>query len=377
MQSNDGDTRSNGGRELSRRRFVAGGLGVAGALGLSGVLAACGSNPGSTATGNAGAAAAGTGNIDLLGWSYFNAPELDAAGVTATWTPLALATDLYTRTRQPGTFDVAMPGSFQLATMGDLGLVEPLDESRLPNLANVDPDLDLAWARRDGKLYAVPVDLYWSYAVWDKAQTAPVSTFEDLFRPELKGKVGIMDEPVTLFVLAGLLPDYNGQALTEQQLGEVEGMLQRLRPQIGSLYPFGSAPDLFGRREVAVTIHSLPPEVGNVRKAGIDAGAGFYGSYAAMDAWSIITGAKNPDAAYIYMNNSLTPVAQAAMTASTGTSPAVRGVQDQPADVVEFGGVANILQNSNFLEPIPTEGADGVVGNSEMSAAWTRFKESL
>jgi len=361
----------------SRRQFLAGGLGLAGALGLSGLLAACGSGA-VPSSGGAGQAGAGSGTVELLGWSYFDVPTLNSAGVTAKWTPLAAAADLYTKTRRPGTFDLAMPASFQYQTMRDLNLIEPLDESRLPNLANLDPGLDMSWARgADGQLYGVPVDLFWSYVIWDKAQTVQPKTFRDLLTPELKGKVGLMDEPVTLFVLAGLTEGYDGKEITDERLDTIVGMLDQLRPQVGNLHPFGSGQELLARKEIALTIHALPPELGNARAAGVDADAAFFGSYATVDALSIVKGAKNPDAAYVYMNNFLTPTAQEAVTMVTGTAMSVAGGTSQAPDVRMFGGLANILKNSNMLGPVPAEGSGGVAGISEMARVWAQFKESL
>jgi spermidine/putrescine transport system substrate-binding protein len=361
--------------EVSRRRFVAGGLGLAGALSLSSVLAACGTGTGSSASPTSGG---GGSAINVLGWTDYRAPEMDAAGVTANWTPLAQSPDLYTKTRQAGTFDVGMPTSFLFGTMLDLDLVEPLDESRLPNLGNIDPAVDMSWAYRDGKLYMTPLLVYWSYSIWDKTQTTQPRTFEDLFKPELAGKVGLLDDEITMSIIARLSGDYDGAPLTEQKLEEVAGMLKRLRPQIGAVYPFGSSVDLLARREIAVTVHSNLPEIRHVREAGVDAGAGFYGSYAGIDGLCIIKGANNTDAAYTYLNHSLTAPVQLSVTAASGTAVTVKGTDGQASDVVqEFGGVANILKNALVLKPIPAEGSDGVAGFADMSTVWREFKESM
>lgn len=363
---------------VSRRRFLAGGLGVAGALGVSGLLAACGSGSGSTTGAASGSGESGSGTINLLGWTDYRAPEMDEAGVTANWTPLAASPDLYTKTRQAGTFDVAMPTSFLFGTMLDLDLVEPLDKSRLPNLPNIDPALDMSWAYRDGQLYMTPLLVYWSYSIWDKTQTTQPTTFEDLFKPELAGKVGLLDDEITMSIIARLTGNYDGAPFTEQKLEEVADMLQRLRPQIGAIYPFGGSVDLLARKEIAVTVHSNLPEIRNVREAGVDAGAGFYGSYAGVDGLCIIKGSNNTDAAYTYLNHSLTAPVQLAVTEASGTAVTVKGADGQASDVVqEFGGVANILNSSLMLQPIPAEGSDGVAGFADMTTVWREFKESM
>lgn len=271
-----------------------------------------------------------------------------------------------------------MPTSFLFGTMLDLDIVEPLDESRLANIGNIDPALDMSWAYRDGRLHAVPLLTFWSYAIWNKAQTSEPKTIADLMKPELKGKVGLLDDQVTLNIFAKLTGDYDGQPMTEQKFEEVLGILDRLRPQIGSVYSFGSSIDLFSRGEIAVTVHSNLPELRNVRAAGVDAGGAFFGSYAAVDGLCMIKGASNPDAVYAYLDHSLEPAVQAAVTSESETAVTVLGAEDMASDLVrEFGGVSNILKNSLILAPIPAESSDGVVGFSEMSRAWQEFKESL
>lgn len=358
---------------LSRRGLLTGGLGLAGAFSLSGLLAACGSTAETTSVG------AASGAVNVLGWTDYNAPELNVDGISANWTPLTMSSDLYTKTQQAGTFDIGMPTSFLFGTMLDLDLVEPLDEDRLPNLKNIDPGLDMSWARaQDGKLYAVPLLTYWSYAIWDKAVTSQPQTFEDLMKPELKGKVGLLDDQITMNILAALTGDYDGGPFTEEKLDEVLDMLERLRPQVGSVYPFGGSVNLFSRKEISVTIHSNLPEIRHVREAGVDAGAGFFGTYIGVDGLCMIKGAKNPDAVYDYLDHSLTAEVQAAVTAESGTAVTVKGAEDMASDVVtEFGGVSNILENGLILSPIPAESSDGVVGFSEMSQVWQEFKESL
>ena len=90
--------------------------------------------------------------------------------------------------------------------MMDLDRVEPLDESRLPNLANVAPLVSQheSWARGAGnKLYMSPLVLFWIYTIWNKQLTTAPKTFSDLLKPELKGKIGVLDDEVPLFILAG------------------------------------------------------------------------------------------------------------------------------------------------------------------------------
>ena len=89
---------------MSRRQLLRAGMGVAGAFSASGLLAACGSSaPTSSSGGGAskGAASAGSGTINVIGWSDYDAPGLKAPNIKAKWTPLSYTPESTRRPLKP------------------------------------------------------------------------------------------------------------------------------------------------------------------------------------------------------------------------------------------------------------------------------------
>ena len=68
-------------------------------------------------------------------------------------------------------------------------------------------------------------------------------------------------------------------AIVDTADAQTKQLLDQLKPQVQSVYPFGGSPSLFSRGEIAATVHSNLNEIDLVRKAGVDAGAGFFGSF--------------------------------------------------------------------------------------------------
>lgn len=358
---------------FSRRQLLRTGVGAAGAL----ALAACGT--GGSSTGAAAAHAAGTGNINVLGWGNYQVPALDTPGITTKWTELILTSELYTKTAQPGTFDIVNPSVMNVGTMVELNRVQPIDRSRVPNLANTIESFSGAKGLLgpDGNLYALPFQYYFSYSVWNNKQTTQPRTFEDLMRPELKGKLGLLDDSFTLVVI-GMLAGFNTGNFTEQQLEQIKGMLERLKPQVGSVYPFGGSVNLLARGEITMTIHSLADEIKLVREAGVDAGWAYFGSYGGLDTLALAKGAPNADAAYTYLDHMLSAPAQVGLSNTVFEVPVVKGVQDQiTTDIKSLGTLDEMLQRAPVLSSIPAKGSNGMVGFAEWAEVWDAYRASF
>jgi len=356
---------------------------MAGALSLPGLLAACGSDDSTTATGSqggeTGAAASSTasGTVSVLGFANYDLPEFSTDDLKVKWTPLATTSELYTKTAQAGTFDIAQPADVTLATMVELGRLDPMDESRVPNFANLSPAItsDDSSYRIDGKLYGVPMAYYFTYALYDKKQMAKPKVFEDMLAPELKGKIGLADD-IFIMLILGQLAGFNTGVFTEEQFDQIQKMLERLKPQVGTVYPFGADINLLARGEIAMTPHSFLNGIANARKAGIDADWAYFGSYGGLDIFAMVKGAKNPDGAYALIDHVLTDPVQTAMGDKTYSHPVVTGAGESAA-TKEFGSLEEAVKNAPIVGAIPPEGSDGKVGFAEWSQVFQDFKASL
>jgi spermidine/putrescine transport system substrate-binding protein len=353
---------------ISRRQLLQTGMGVAGALAIPGVLA------------SAAAASSKASSINVLMWNNYNVPGMKMPNVKATWTYMAATQDLFTKTAQAGTFDVVNPASVDTVDMVKAGRLQPLDASRIPNLSQVAPAMSAPernWAFVGGKRYAVPLVYYHSYAIWNKKKTTQPKTFNDLLKPELKGKVGVSDDDFWIHVM-GNLAGFKGSLYTHQQLDTIIKMFQKLKPQVGVVYPYGNEPEVLSRGTAWVTPNSLLSEIAAVRHASVDAGAAFFGSYGANDALAIPTGAPNLNAAYAWINNALGVTAQASLAAGA-VNPVNAHVPKSkiPQAVSEFGPLSQQLKHAPIMTNLPSTGSGKYVGLADWDSAWEQIKASL
>ena len=78
-------------------------------------------------------------------------------------------------------------------------LLEPIDESRLPAIADVFPEfLKVEVLRKDGKLYAVPFTWGTLSMVYDPAAAPKPVSWKDALKDEYKGKVALVDDATGL-----------------------------------------------------------------------------------------------------------------------------------------------------------------------------------
>lgn len=134
------------------------------------------------------------------------------------------------RTGGIGHIDVLQPNTTFVQQLASEGLIDPLDESKIPNLAKASPDFvaneNLHF---DGKLYAAPV-VWGTTPMFFKTSAGEVPTdWSALWDPKYKGRVSIRDNAENAITIAAL---YLGEDPYHPDLEKVEKALMELRPQI-------------------------------------------------------------------------------------------------------------------------------------------------
>jgi spermidine/putrescine transport system substrate-binding protein len=94
-------------------------------------------------------------------------------------------------------WDVVFPSGYLIEPMRSFELLAPLDHARLPNLHHLDPafqkpawDPDLRWA----------VPYMWNTTgICYSLQAGDIGAWEDLWQPELQGRITMLDDPVDVF----------------------------------------------------------------------------------------------------------------------------------------------------------------------------------
>lgn len=317
------------GRTTSRlRRNVS-----AGGLVLLGALLGC-STPGSSSTtpeaspsgtpGSAQPTASPTagGTVRLLTWEGYDDPGLVAAfeaatGATVEPTYVGSVDELYTKTKTAGAnFDLVFPDSSAMARYIDEGLIQPIDESLVPNLA----DRLAFWANqeynvRDGRLYGVPFASGSTPLLYDTTvfPTAP-SSWSVLWDEAYKGRIAGLDDSNPMIVITALYLGLDDPFdLSEEEFAMVDDALRKQIALARQYYAgFDEGVTLFSSGEAVVGVSMEPGMYKDINEAG--------GSFAEtipkegaiewVDNGAIPVGAARPDLAHRYLDLALTTEAQ-------------------------------------------------------------------
>ncbi len=223
---------------------------------------------------------------------------------------------MYAQSKLPrGTDDIVCVGAQNGYRVNEAGLVEVLDEQKVPNLKHVHPDL-----RMKGfvpHIYSAQVLVYNPEVVKD-----PPHSLGDLLDPKWKGKVGVVSQGgnqwlimAASLLLSGTTTDFDK---AKEFILKLNANGLRLYPQTDSIAP------AFKSGEIDVSVIWLARSVmwqnGGFPVKGTfpKEGAVLYVSGMAMP-----KNAPDKDAAYKYMNGMLDPSAQQGFAAHMGYLPTV------------------------------------------------------
>lgn len=129
-------------------------------------------------------------------------------------------------------YDVIIPSDYTVHIMAAQNMLEPIDVNQIPNFANVgaefkNPSYD------PGNKYTVPYQ-WGSVAIavnTDKVKK-PITKFADLWDPEFKGKLVVLDDDREIIGMTLLTLGYDKNSTDPKQLEEAKQKLLQLVPNI-------------------------------------------------------------------------------------------------------------------------------------------------
>ena len=189
------------------------------------------------------ARAALSGTLSLCTWpNYHNQSNLDQftkdTGVPIQVTTFGSNEEMLAKLQAGGTgWDVFVPTNYTISTYVKLGLIDPLDLSKLPNF---DPKTNdprfTGEGTVDGKVYAVPKD--WGttgYAVNTKhvkQDMANWKQFWDLAQTDYSGKVTVHYYQLTTIGNALKYHGHSFNSVDPKELAEAEKLLLQVKPHL-------------------------------------------------------------------------------------------------------------------------------------------------
>ena len=300
-----------GGALVPRRRFL---KGAAGAAALAGAGLAL---PGSARALTRGEVEAASGDVNILAWEgYEPAEAFRGLAVEVKRSFMAQNDDTITKTTNPGDFDLMTIFQGQLDALIKLGRIRPMDTSLLAHYDELFPFFrhDPAF-RRDGDVYAVPIAWGPILVCYDEEKTERPESYEDLMRPELKGRIAMVDDAYAGISTFARWAGYEeANRLTPRQLDECIRLAARLKPQLLAIAPsYGEIPAMYKRGEIAASIVDIMNTVALARAEGrkVSATVPREGGISYVDCWELVTGARNPAGAYAVVDATISPRGQA------------------------------------------------------------------
>jgi putative spermidine/putrescine transport system substrate-binding protein len=211
-----------------------------------------------------------------------------------------------------GNVDILCTQAPQAYDLNEAGLLEPLDESKVPNMRHLLPEMRNSYALPH--IFSPQIIIYNTERV-----STPPTSFSDIMSDRFKGKVGLLDNSFIYIVMAAAL----------QKTGDAMNF-DAAKPDLEKLVKDGNrtytVTDAF-----APALRSGEIDVGPVwqartifwQKAGVAVQSAFpkEGSIIYVSSMSVPKNAPNKAAAFAYLNAMLEPSAQRGFADSMGYLP--------------------------------------------------------
>ena len=205
-----------------------------------------------------------------------------------------------------GGYDVTYPASTWVPSFVQDGLIQPIDKSLIPNLANLDPAWQSPGYDTDNA-HSVP-NYWWTtgYA-WNPAKLPKDYTkWADLWDPSLKGHLAMLDDMREVFATAAFQLGLSPNTTDEGELDQILAKLQVQKPLV-RIWTEDDIGDFEGG-QVWITHcwsgdwYQMTSDVPDAKYVIPEEG-----SIRGNDVMVILSGAKHPIAAHLWINYNLDP----------------------------------------------------------------------
>jgi len=284
-----------------------------------------------------------------------------------------------------GTMDLVTPDGAHTRFMSELGILEPLDVSRIPNLVGLFPEFaSMDDTVIDGLRYSVPF-MWGSIPLMYNADVVkePPTSWYDLLKPEFKGKVALVEDMISMigdFALAATKAEVPTW-LTPDEMGATFDLLKRIKKeQARAIAPtYGELATLFATGEVVIAPAWQPVSVWAGDKVNLKWVEPKEGVWVFVDCYAMAKDAPNRDANYLLLNQAISPAGQANaanvnLTACT-VKDAVPMLSEQARAIYPYDNLSSAFAKSGGrMYPLyPTEPDGKHATFDDILAAWEDF----
>lgn len=338
------------------------------------------------------ARAAVGGDIQIMAWEGWElVDELkewrEKNGVNIEVSAMGNQDDVTTKfnTPSPPPFDAAEYNQGYADLYIDvLKITKPLDLAKLPNY-NKDNLFDVFFDKptwfRNGQLHGVPYAWGLNTIVYNPKMMEKPTSYTDLLKPELKGKIVLVDDTLVTWPVAATLAGFNTfPNLTKEEMAQTFEHLKLYRDQARLIsLTYGDVVSLMVSGEVAACFAGWTGIPTETAKQGVET---IYtipkeGAATWSDAWFMPNGVDNEDTAYEFMNMAISPEVQAAVitrnAAGVVSSKAVDLLPAETKALFNYADVEGIFKAAPLLGIPPLESTEFAT-YADWVAAWNEFK---
>lgn len=216
-------------------------------------------------------------------------------------------------------YDVIAPTSYYVSKMAREGMLKELDHSKLPVLNELDPQmLDRPFDK--GNKFSIP-QLFGATGIAYNTETQDKANFQswaDLWKPEFKEKIQLLDDPREAFNIALLKLGQDPNTQDPEILKQAYEELLKLRPNVISFMSDNpSSSFISGETEIGL-LWNGSIRIAKNEGAKIDMVYPKEGTTLWIDNLAIPSTAKNPEGAYKLINYMLSAPVAAKLTEAIG-----------------------------------------------------------
>jgi spermidine/putrescine transport system substrate-binding protein len=281
------------------------------------------------------------GTLNLYNWGNYTSPELlekftAATGITVTVTDYDSNDTALAKIQAGGHgFDLVVPSANYVPIYVELGLIQPLDLSRLPNHANIAPEwVDVDWD--PGRGHTVP----WQWGttgvgVNTSVYSGDINTSSIWLDPpaELVGKINVTPEMNDVISMAIMY--YGGEPCTEdlEVLRQVRDGLVAAKPSWLSM-DYGMT-EKMAAGDVGATVYWNGAMMrSRIENPDVAFGYPVEGYPIFMDSVALLSDAQNVDEAYLFLDFIMEPENAAMISAFARYANGIAGSEEfMPEDM--------------------------------------------
>jgi len=282
-------------RRSMLQQFGAAAIGISFAGGLS----ACGRGGGGR-------------SVNVHNWAtYIGETTVDdfreATGISVNYTNFASNDELFAAFRAGNSgYDVIVPSNEYVTRMAQAQMLQELDHSKIPNIANLLPEFQDA-SFDPGRRYSMPytwlcIGIAYRKSSMPNPEFVPDSWRYVLDSPQFAQRIAVLGESADLIRLAAKYKGLSLNGIPEATLSEIEQMLIRQKPHIKAFHE-DDGQDLLVSREVDLVME-YNGDIAQVMRDDPDIGwvIPVEGSMQNQDCLCIPTGAPHLEEAYAFIN---------------------------------------------------------------------------